>query len=87
MITLTTEKSMTLQGFVKEGDRQIVYMNAVISADADASRDSISVNVLDKEMYNANKSVIRTKISEFQQMVWEEQDALDAGTEAEVATE
>lgn len=77
MITLTTEKSMTLQGFVREGDRQIVYMNAVISADADTSRDSISVNVQDKELYNANKNAIRAKIAEFQQMVWEEQDKLD----------
>ena len=41
----------------------------------------------DKELYNANKSAIRAKISEFQQMVWEEQDALDADVEPEAETE
>lgn len=83
MITLTTNKNTSLEGVIKCDEQYVAHMSAVISADADGRQDSVNVNIQNKELYNANKSAVRSKIAEFQQLVWEEQDKLAEDTVTE----
>lgn len=73
---LETKKSTTLTGIisVKDGDtdKQVVYLNANLSADS--GNDNISQTIQDKALYVANKVEIRKDVAAFTDQVYEIQD-------------
>ena len=73
---LETKKSTTLTGIisVKDGDadKQVVYLNANLSADS--GNDNISQTIQDKVLYAANKVEIRKDVAEFAKEVYHIQD-------------
>ena len=79
MITLKTNKNLSLQANILEGNQNIVFLSATIATDKDASKqDAINMIIQNKELYEANKVEVRKKISEFQELVWAEQDKMKA---------
>lgn len=73
---LETKKSTTLTGIisVKDGDadKQVVYLNANLSADS--GNDNISQTIQGKVLYAANKVEIRKDVAEFTKEVYHIQD-------------
>lgn len=73
---LETKKSTTLTGIISikdgETEKQVVYLNANISADS--GNDNISQTIQDKALYVANKVEIRKDVAEFTKEVYNIQD-------------
>lgn len=72
-MTLKVDKSVTLTGQSLIDGQQAVYLNANITTETVGS-STISQNISNQELYNANRVACRKDISEFQEMVYEVED-------------
>lgn len=73
-MALKTTKSTTVIGRSIIGGKEVVNLLANITTEA--GNTSITQNILDQELYDANKTECRKDVSAFQQIVWEVEDEL-----------
>lgn len=75
---LKVTKSITLNGESRMDDQVVVCMNAMISTDGTGS-SSVNTNIVNRELYNANKKQMRQDIAAFDELVYEAEDELVGG--------
>ncbi|NMV57061.1 hypothetical protein FOL87_00165 [Lactobacillus reuteri] len=75
-MALQKTKSISLEGKSMVNGTVVVRMTASLSTTG--STDSVNQYVQNVDLYNANKRDVRKDISEFQDYVYEQQDAIDA---------
>lgn len=71
---LKTTKQITLNGIISIDEVAVVNLNATIPSNTGVG--SVNQYVQNSELYDANKAVIRREIGEFQQAVYDEEDAM-----------
>ncbi len=79
---LDKEKKLELIGVVKADDKQIVRLSASIDTNEENS-DYVNQTIIDTEAYAQNREEVRKGISEFQDWVWDNQDAILAEQESD----
>lgn len=79
---LDREKKLELIGVVKADDKQIVRLSASIDTNEENS-DYVNQTIIDTEAYAQNRKEVRKGISEFQDWVWDNQDAILAEQESD----
>ena len=84
-MALRKTKSMSLTGESVINGTTVVRMTASLSTTG--GTDSINQYVQNVDLYNANKHDVRKDISEFQDYVYEQQDAIDAEVAADEKSE
>lgn len=86
-MALRKTKSMSLTGESVINGTTVVRMTASLSTTG--GTDSVNQYVQNVDLYNANKRDVRKDISEFQDYVYEQQDAINAeiAADKEAATE
>lgn len=74
MLKTTISKTINGTASVKNADEEIpvVYMSASISEDGNTN---INKNVVNKDIYEANKADIRNDMAAFDTLVYEQEDA------------
>lgn len=72
-MALKTTNSVTVTGISEIEGVQVVYLSANISQET-AGSSTISQNITNKELYNANKADCRKDIADFQEHVYELED-------------
>jgi len=77
---LESKKSITLSGYAKINNSLVVSLTASIGTDNNSG--TVNQNIINSELYEANKVEIRKDIAEFQAKVYEVQDQLDAEKDA-----
>ena len=75
---LKTTKTISVNGSSEIDGQVVVYMSASLSTTGTGS-ENISKTINNQELYNANKSEVRKDMREFEDLVYAEQDRLDAG--------
>lgn len=75
---LEVVKNMTLNGVSKIDGQPVAYMNASLSTDGNGS-NNINTNIVNRELYNANKEQVRQDIADFDEMVYAQEDELVGG--------
>lgn len=81
---LKTNKNITITGQSMIGDTQpvqVVFMSANISTDGN-SNASITTNIMNESVYEANKIECRKDIADFQTAVYATQDEITADAAA-----
>lgn len=73
---LKTNKSISLTGNSMINDKPTVYMSANVSTKGEATSHSMSIQ--NKTLYDENKEECRNDIREFDQMVYDIEDSLQA---------
>jgi len=79
---LDKEKKLELIGVVKADDKQIARLSASIDTNEENS-DYVNQTIIDTEAYAQNREEVRKGISEFQDWVWDNQDAILAEQESD----
>lgn len=79
---LDKSKTVNLIGVVACDDKQIVRLSAEINTATDNS-DYVNQTIIDTEAYKTNRKEVRKGISDFQDWVWDNQDAILAEQESE----
>lgn len=79
-MALTITKSTSLQGQSVIDGQTVIYLSASISTE-NLGNSSVSQSIQNQELYAANKAACRADIAEFQDAVFEEEDALMAAGE------
>lgn len=74
-MALQKTKSISLTGESKIDGVTVVRMTASLSTTEGS--DYVNQSVLDTDRYNSNKTEVRKDIEEFQEYVYEQQDAID----------
>ena len=74
-MALTITKSTSLQGQSIIDGETVVYLSASISTE-NLGNSSVSQSIQNQELYLANKAACRADITEFQNAVFEEEDAM-----------
>lgn len=82
-MALKKTKSTSLTGESVINGVTVVRMTASLSTGD--GNDYVNQSVLSVDTYNANKKEVRKDIAAFQNYVYDQQDAIDAEEEAEVA--
>ena len=79
---LKTSKSIAISGRSMVDDKQVATFNANIY-EANASGGSANINMIitDRDLYDANKTVVRKDLQDFQTKVWSAQDEVMAGSD------
>lgn len=77
-------KSINLSYNSMIGERSAMYMRAEIT---EAGKSTITKNIQDKELYEANKAECRADMQAFDQLVFDLEDLEDNKAETEVAAE
>ena len=77
---LESKKSIMLSGYAKINNSLVVSLTASIGTDNNSG--TVNQNIINSELYEANKVEIRKDIAEFQAKVYEVQDQLDAEKDA-----
>ena len=72
---LTIIKSISLQGQSIIDGQTVVYLSANISTET-LGNSSVTQTIQNQELYVANKAACRADIAEFQNAVFEEEDAM-----------
>ena len=72
---LTIIKSISLQGQSIIDGQTVVYLSANISTES-LGNSSVTQTIQNQELYVANKAACRADIAEFQNAVFEEEDAM-----------
>lgn len=80
---LKVTKSMTLNGESRINDQVVAYMNATLSTNENGS-NHVNTNIINRELYNANKAQVRQDIADFDDMVYAVEDELVGGQTDEV---
>lgn len=73
-MALKTQQTVTLTGTSEINGVQIAYFNASIPQGERNS--SVSRNIINQDIYDANKTEVRADESEFQSKVYEVEDGL-----------
>lgn len=81
---LRKTKSTSLTGESVINGTTVVRMTASLSAKGGS--DSLNQYVQNVDLYNQNKQQVRKDIADFQEYVYEQQDAINAEVEAEKET-
>lgn len=76
-MALTIIKSTSLQGQSIIDGQVVVYLSASISTES-LGNSSVSQSIQNQELYAANKAACRADIAEFQNAVFDEEDAMMA---------
>ena len=79
-MALTITKSTSLQGQSVIDGQTVIYLSASISTE-NLGNSSVSQSIQNQELYAANKAACRADIAEFQNAVFEEEDAMMAAGE------
>lgn len=74
-MALTINKSTSLQGQSVIDGQTVIYLSASISTE-NLGNSSVSQSIKNQELYAANKAACRADIAEFQNAVFEEEDAM-----------
>lgn len=81
---LKKTKSTSLTGESQINGTTVVRMTASLSTEGGS--DYVNQSVTNVELYNANKREVRKDIADFQNYVFEQQDAIDAEIAADAST-
>lgn len=84
-MALSKTKSTSLTGESKIDGVTVVRMTASLSTNGGS--DYVNQSVLDIDRYNEHKKEVRKDIAEFQEYVYEQQDAIDAEIAADEKSE
>ena len=76
-MALTITKSTSLQGQSVVDGQTVIYLSASISTE-NLGNSSVSQSIQNQELYAANRAACRADIAEFQNAVFEEEDAMMA---------
>ena len=77
---LKTSKSIAISGRSMVDDKQVATFNAnIYEANASGGSDNINMIITDQDLYDANKTVVRKDLQDFQTKVWSAQDEVMAG--------
>ena len=76
-MALTIKKSTSLQGQSIIDGQTVVYLSASISTE-NLGNSSVSQSIQNQELYATNKVACRADIAEFQNAVFDEEDAMMA---------
>ena len=76
-MALKITKSTSLQGQSVVDGQTVIYLSASISTD-NLGNSTVSQSIQNQELYAANKAACRADIAEFQNAVFEEEDAMMA---------
>ncbi|WP_414842322.1 hypothetical protein [Enterococcus saccharolyticus] len=79
-MALTIKKSTSLQGQSIIDGQIVVYLAANISTES-LGNSTVSQSIQNQELYAANKAACRADIAEFQNAVFDEEDAMMAERE------
>lgn len=79
---LDKSKTVNLIGVVACDDKQIVRLSAEINT-AEENSDYVNQTIIDTEAYKTNRKEVRKGISDFQDWVWDNQDAILAEQESD----
>ncbi|CEQ20818.1 hypothetical protein [Paraclostridium sordellii] len=74
---LNTNKTITISGTSTIDGQIVVYMSASLSTDG-TTQENLSKTVQNQEVYNKNKEAIRKDMRDFEDLVYAEQDKLEA---------
>ena len=74
-MALKITKSTSLQGQSVVDGQTVIYLSASISTE-NLGNSTVSQSIQNQELYAANKAACRADIAEFQNAVFEEEDAL-----------
>lgn len=77
---LEMNKTTNLQGTSKIDNTIVVIMNAQIT---DKGTADVTKTIVNKDIYNANKTECRKDIAEFEDKVYELEDSISNATEEE----
>lgn len=72
---LNTNKTININGTSSINSQTVVYMSAMLNTEGSNS-ESISKNIQNQELYNANKEAVRKDMRDFEDLVYLEQDKL-----------
>lgn len=72
---LNTSKSITISGHSIIQGQVVAYMSANLSTDGNTN-ESLSKNIQNQSLYDANKEAVRKDMRDFEDLVYEEQDKL-----------
>lgn len=72
-MALTVNKSITLSGQAKIGDRVAIQMTANLSEDGNTYTNE---NIVDQELYASNKAECRKDMAAFREKVYELEDVV-----------
>lgn len=73
---LKVNKTINLSGTSEVEGQIVVYMSASISTDG-TNNANINKNVTNKELYDANKEIIREDMKQFEAEVYKVEDSID----------
>lgn len=76
-MALKITKSTSLQGQSVVDGQTVIYLSASISIE-NLGNSTVSQSIQNQELYAANKAACRADIAEFQNAVFEEEDAMMA---------
>ncbi|WP_238906627.1 hypothetical protein [Clostridium sp. YIM B02506] len=76
---LKTNKNITVTGESIVNNVQVVYMQATIKTDG-TNNASISKNITNQELYNKNRTEVRSDMEAFEEEVYKVEDELIGGT-------
>lgn len=79
-MALKITKSTSLQGQSVVDGQTVIYLSASISIE-NLGNSTVSQSIQNQELYAANKAACRADIAEFQNTVFEEEDAMMATVE------
>lgn len=83
---LETTKSITLTGKSTVNNQVVANFTANVYND-DAGSDSFNTFIANKELYDANKKVVRKDSQDFQNLMYEAQDEIAASAKTNAETE
>lgn len=79
-MALKITKSTSLQGQSVVDGQTVIYLSASISTE-NLGNSTVSQSIQNQELYAANKAACRADIAEFQNAVFDEEDAMMAAGE------
>ena len=83
---LETTKSITLTGKSTVNNQVVANFTANVYND-DAGSDSFNTFIANKELYDANKKIVRKDSQDFQNLIYEAQDEISNGAKTNTETE
>ena len=79
---LKTSKSIAISGRSMVDDKQVATFNAnIYEANVSGGSDNINMIITDRDLYDANKTVVRKDLQDFQTKVWSAHDEVMAGSD------
>lgn len=78
-MALKITKSTSLQGQSVVDGQTVIYLSASISTE-NLGNSTVSQSIQNQELYAANKAACRADIAEFQNAVFDEEDAMMAAS-------